>query len=159
MTQDPMQPRDHGYPHSGASEYVDPLTGEPIPAHGQPPAYPPAAYGPVPLLPSPGYPPGAHAPPGYVPQGYPPAFHPPGPYGWQPPRATNGLAIAALVLGVLWIYWLGSVLAVIFGHVARGQIRRTGEGGDGLAIAGLVLGWVGVGILVLVLVIVAFNAR
>ena len=34
-----------------------------------------------------------------------------------------------------------SILAIVFGHLARGQIRRTGEKGDGLALAGLVLGW------------------
>jgi hypothetical protein len=65
------------------------------------------------------------------------------------PRASpgvNGLAIASLVLGIIWIYWIGSIIAVIFGHVALGQIKRTGQSGKGLAIAGLTLGWVGVGI-------------
>jgi hypothetical protein len=60
---------------------------------------------------------------------------------------TNGLAIASLVLGVLWIWWLGSLLAVIFGHFARRQIRETGAGGDGLAVAGLILGWIGLAVL------------
>jgi hypothetical protein len=67
--------------------------------------------------------------------------------------STNGLAIAALVLGILWLYWVGSILAVIFGHVALSQINRTGQQGRGLAIAGLVLGYIGVGFLVLVIVI------
>jgi hypothetical protein len=60
---------------------------------------------------------------------------------------TNGLAIAAMVLGIVWVFWIGSILALVFGHVARDQIRRTGQGGDGMAVAGIVLGWVGVGVL------------
>jgi hypothetical protein len=66
---------------------------------------------------------------------------------------TNGLAIAALVLGILWLYWVGSILAVIFGHIALSQIRHTRQGGRGLAIAGLVLGYVGLGLLVLLIVV------
>jgi hypothetical protein len=62
---------------------------------------------------------------------------------------TNGLAVASLVLGIIWLYWLGSILAVIFGHVALSQIARSGQNGRGLAIAGLVLGWIGVGVLVI----------
>ena len=57
---------------------------------------------------------------------------------------TNSLAVASLVTGIIsWFMCpvLGGVLAVIFGHVARGQIRRTGESGSGLAVAGLVLGY------------------
>jgi hypothetical protein len=67
---------------------------------------------------------------------------------------TNGLAIAALVLGILWLYWLGSLLAVIFGHVALAQINKSGglQSGRGMAIAGLVLGWVGIGIFVVLLI-------
>jgi hypothetical protein len=71
----------------------------------------------------------------------------PQPYPYTPARPTNGMAIAAMVLGILWVYWIGSVLALIFGYVARNEIRRTGQGGDGMAIAGIVLGWVGVGFL------------
>ena len=52
-----------------------------------------------------------------------------------------------MVLGILWLYWIGSILALIFGYVARQQIRREGHGGDGLAVAGIVLGWVGVAVL------------
>ncbi len=73
---------------------------------------------------------------------------------------TNGLAIASLVLGIVWLYWVGSVLALIFGHVAKRQIDRSGgaEGGRGLAIAGIVLGWVGIALLVGVgLLLLAFG--
>jgi hypothetical protein len=56
---------------------------------------------------------------------------------------TNGYAIASLVcgLGQFAVGPLGTIPAIAFGHMARNQIRRTGEQGDGLAIAGLVLGW------------------
>jgi hypothetical protein len=56
---------------------------------------------------------------------------------------TNGFAIASLVLGLIWLWWLGSVLAVVFGHVALRQIARSGQSGRGLAIAGLALGYLG----------------
>lgn len=68
--------------------------------------------------------------PGQQPYGYPP----PG-YGYPPQaRATNGFAIASLVCA-----FICSPLGLIFGFVARGQIRRTGEGGDGLALAGIIV--------------------
>ena len=56
---------------------------------------------------------------------------------------TNGLAIASLVVGCLWIWWIGSLLAVVFGHVALNQIARRGQSGRGMAIAGLALGYLG----------------
>jgi Domain of unknown function (DUF4190) len=71
------------------------------------------------------------------------------------PASTNGLAVAALVLGILWIYWIGSVLAVIFGHVALAQIGKRQQAGKGLAIAGLVLGWIGVGTFLFVVTVAA----
>ena len=46
---------------------------------------------------------------------------------------TNGLAVASMVLGILWIYWIGSVLALVFGYVARNQ--SDGSGGRGVTIA------------------------
>jgi hypothetical protein len=62
------------------------------------------------------------------------------------PTSTNGLAIASMVLGIVWVLGLGSVLAVIFGFVSRKQIRESGgrQTGDGMAIAGLVLGFIGI---------------
>ncbi|MGH9486079.1 MAG: DUF4190 domain-containing protein [Terriglobales bacterium] len=81
---------------------------------------------------------------------------PPGPA--PPPRSageTNGMAIASLVLGIMWLYWLGSILAIVFGHVALAQIRRSGGSstGRGMAIAGLVLGYVGVAMAILIIVL------
>lgn len=83
----------------------------------------------------------------------------------QPPRSpvyhyqqlTSGLAIAALVLGIVGF----SPLAVIFGHVAVHKINKgSGESGRGMAVAGLVLGWIGVAafLLVLILVVVAIGS-
>lgn len=67
------------------------------------------------------------------------------------PKPTNGLAVASMVLGIVWIYWIGSILALIFGYVAKGQIDRSQgrQGGRGMAIAGIVLGWVGIGMMAL----------
>ena len=103
--------------------------------------------------------------PGYQPQPPPGAF--PGPYGQPqygypyapPPQRTNGLAIASMVLGILWLYWIGSILALVFGYIARNQIRERGESGGGMATAGIVLGWIGVGFIGLAVVIgIAANA-
>jgi hypothetical protein len=77
-----------------------------------------------------------------------------------PSRKTSGMAIASLVLGVLWIYWIGSILALIFGYVAKKEIRDSREPmeGNGLATAGVVLGWVGMGTLALVILFVIIAA-
>ncbi len=61
-------------------------------------------------------------------------------------RKTSPLAIVSLVAGLLgWtlLPWLGSFGAIITGHMARAEIRRSAGAidGNGLAIAGLVLGW------------------
>ena len=90
-------------------------------------------------------------------QGGPPPPPHPG-YQGQPvyvAQSTNGLAVASLVLGILWLYWIGSILALVFGYVAKSQIDRSQgrQSGRGMAVAGIVLGWVGVGILSLVVVI------
>ncbi|MBW3611553.1 MAG: DUF4190 domain-containing protein [Actinobacteria bacterium] len=63
------------------------------------------------------------------------------------------MAIASMVLGIVWIYWIGSVLALVFGYIAKRQIAERNEAGAGMATAGIVLGWVGIGALVLVVVI------
>ena len=80
------------------------------------------------------------------------------PYATYATRATNGLAVASLVLGILWIYWIGSILALVFGYVAMIQIRERNQAGHGLAVAGIVLGWVGMGIGILALVIALIAA-
>jgi hypothetical protein len=92
----------------------------------------------------------------------PPAPPPPAPvpYGAYQPAlpTTNGLAVASLIAGILWMGWLGSFLAVIFGHVALSQINKSGgrEGGSGLAVAGLVFGYFGVLTFLLVVLFAIF---
>ena len=39
----------------------------------------------------------------------------------------------SMILGIIWIYWIGSILAVIFGHIALNQIKKTGQNGRGMA--------------------------
>jgi hypothetical protein len=62
------------------------------------------------------------------------------------PSAINGLAVASLICGLAEVPTLGvsALPAVILAIRARQQIRRTGQRGDGLAVAGLILGWAGV---------------
>ena len=106
----------------------------------------------------------ASGPPGFVPPGY----VPPGPgvqgydvqgygvqgYGVQgqppfaQPQGTNTMAILSLVFAFL--FW---PLGIVFGFIARSQIKRTGEGGGGLALAGLIVSLVWLGLLVLIAVL------
>lgn len=76
----------------------------------------------------------------------PPAPAVPAPAG----TGTNTLAIVALVLA-----FFVSLGAVICGHIALSQIKRTGENGRGLAIAALVLGYLGLvaGLIAIILAI------
>jgi hypothetical protein len=67
------------------------------------------------------------------------------------------MAIASFVLGVLCLYWIGSILALVFGYVALNQLKQRPQRGRGLAIAGIVLGWVFLGLGVL-LIVVAVSA-
>ena len=68
-----------------------------------------------------------------------------------PSARTNGLAIAALVFGIVWVWGIGSILALVFGYMGKNQIDSTVEtqSGRGMAVAGIILGWVGLGLLVL----------
>ena len=120
--------------HEPAPERPGALWAQPQPSHPHQP--PPPATG------------SYYPPPGYAP--YPPP-------AIAPSRSTNGLAIAALVLGILWIYGVGSVLAIIFGHVAMGQIDSSNgrQSGRGMALAGAILGYVGAAVMVLVLIVAA----
>ncbi|TDD91696.1 DUF4190 domain-containing protein [Actinomadura rubrisoli] len=66
-------------------------------------------------------------------------------YGAAPViRPNNGMATASMVLGLVGFFACGvtSLLAIIFGHVAQSQIKRTGEGGSGMAVTGLILGYI-----------------
>lgn len=121
-------------PISGAGPGTAPTGYDPV-GSGQPPvpAYPP--------------PPGYSGWPGYGGQPV---------YGGWPGygvvvRSTNGMAIASLVLAVAGLAMCGipALVGAILGHVARKQIRRTGEEGDGLALAGIITGWAVFGLSVL----------
>ena len=72
-----------------------------------------------------------------------------------PVAKTNGLAIASLACGLAQFAFgpLATIPAIVCGHMARSQIKRTGEQGAALALAGLILGWAAVilGIVFLVL--------
>ena len=73
----------------------------------------------------------------------------------EPPRRTSSAAIVSLVFGILaWVALplIGSIVAVVSGHIARGEIRRSPDvvEGDGLAVAGLVLGWIQLGVILLI---------
>jgi len=65
---------------------------------------------------------------------------------YQPPTSTNSLARASMILGVAEFFSMGltAVPAVICGHVAKREMRQTGQRGDGLATAGLVLGYMAI---------------
>jgi len=71
-----------------------------------------------------------------------------------PSAATSTLAVVSLIAGIVsWILmpFIAGVAAVICGHMARAEIKRSNGAleGDGLAIAGLVLGWINVVLCVL----------
>jgi len=132
----PPAPGDGGYgaPSQPAAPTYAPPTG---PAYGQ------APYGQ-----QPGYP--AAAP--YGGQGYPQQYTP---YPTEP--KTNVLSIISLIasiVGFLWIIpFLGSLGGAIMGHLALGQIKKNGEKGRGLALAGIIVGWAGVALFVVGVII------
>ena len=147
-------------PAGAAPPGTPPPTYQGQPAQGQSVQQP--GYG----APQQGY--GYGAPPqqgyGYGPP--PPGYGPPPPgygtYGAQPyvAKKTNGFAVASLILGALWLYWIGSVLALIFGYIGKSQIDNSGDTqeGRGLAVAGIVLGWVGVAVLAIIIVVALATA-
>jgi hypothetical protein len=84
--------------------------------------------------------------------------YPPQPIYVQRP-ATNGKAVASLVLGILCLYGIGSILALIFGFIARKEIDASGgsQSGRGMATAGIVLGFIGIGIMLLLIALILFS--
>jgi hypothetical protein len=70
-------------------------------------------------------------------------------------RPYNPLAIVSISFAgsaFLGTWCLGGLVAVIAGHIARSQIKRTGEAGDSLALAGLIIGYVAIGMFFLFIV-------
>jgi hypothetical protein len=104
--------------------------------------------------------------------GYPASAVPASPgygYGYPtgPVRQTNGLAIASMVVSLASIVICGfpAIVGAIMGHVARKQIRERGEDGDGMALTGVIVGWIvfalsvlGVGLYILFAIILYESA-
>jgi Domain of unknown function (DUF1707)/Domain of unknown function (DUF4190) len=69
-----------------------------------------------------------------------------------PPAPTNGSATGALICGILApLTWgIAAVPAVVLGHRARSEMRRTGERGEGFAATGLALGYLAIGFWIMI---------
>jgi hypothetical protein len=83
----------------------------------------------------------------------------------MPQQRTNGMAIGSMVVSIVGLtlvvcYGGGGLLGVvgaILGHVARRQIRTNKESGDGMALAGIIIGWISLALGVIVFgLIIAF---
>jgi hypothetical protein len=109
--------------------------GSPAPTYPMPPNY--AAPQPGYPTAQPGYPQPGYPQPGYPQPGYPQPGYPQPGYGYVPSPPTNTMAILSLVMAFVF-----SPLGIVFGYMARRQIAQNGEGGSGLATAGLILGYV-----------------
>lgn len=82
----------------------------------------------------------------------PPAPYPQPGYYMAVQAPMNNLAVGSLVCSLCGFIPPATIAAVVMGHVARHQIRQRGQRGDGVAIAGLVIGYLGVALWVLFLV-------
>jgi hypothetical protein len=166
-TQPPSQPS--GFAPAAADPWAQ-QPGQPGP-FSQPAASQPEAGFPAPGFPAAGFPAAGQSPSGQVPPGpystgpYPQGQGQAGQYGYQPqyftPTAvrTNPLAVAALCCGIAqFVLLIGNILAaipaIILGAIALKQIRLRGERGRGMAIAGLILGILGVVFFLLVIVVI-----
>ncbi len=110
-----------------------------------PGGYPPLAAGPYQPT---GYPQAA----GYPQQAYAPVPYAPAPYGYAPPPPTNTLAIVSLVCSALGLTTgITAIAGVVCGHIALGQISRSGEQGRGLAIAGIAIGYAVIALFALII--------
>jgi hypothetical protein len=82
-------------------------------------------------------------------------------YGYAGPL-PQGMAIASMVLGIVSLVTLGAycfglvpaILAVIFGHISIGRNKAGIEGGRGMATAGLICGYISIGLAVLGLIVI-----
>ncbi|HXX15040.1 MAG TPA: DUF4190 domain-containing protein [Candidatus Eremiobacteraceae bacterium] len=84
-----------------------------------------------------------------------PAYHAPLPAGFVAP--TSGKAIASLITGIFFFFLPASIAAVILGHISLSEIRKSAGRlrGQGIATAGLVLGYVGIAAIPFILIIAA----
>ncbi|MDR3645896.1 MAG: DUF4190 domain-containing protein [Clostridia bacterium] len=77
----------------------------------------------------------------------------------QPPymaAKTNGMAIASLVLSIVNLCGIGCIVGIVLGFVARSQIKNSygAQKGDGLALAGIIIGFVLIGIFIITIPII-----
>jgi hypothetical protein len=65
--------------------------------------------------------------------------------GGEEAAETSGLAIASLFLGIIWLFGLGSILAIVLGYLGMKEVRESGghTGGWAIALAGVIVGVVG----------------
>lgn len=82
------------------------------------------------------------------------------PAGYTPPPpapGTNAMAILSMVSSILGLTLLpivGSIIGVVTGHIARRQIRESGEQGHGPATAGVAIGYIGLALLLVAVIVV-----
>jgi hypothetical protein len=109
-------------------------------------------------------PPPPASPSGYGAPNAAPAYGQPAPGYGQPSGAkTNVLAIVSLIAsisGFVILPFVGPIVGVICGHISLGQIKKTGEQGRGMALAGVILGYVGIALAILgtIIFFVVFGA-
>ncbi|GEP48963.1 hypothetical protein MSA03_24710 [Microbacterium saccharophilum] len=127
----------------------------PQPQNTQPPAAPPAYVPPA-------YPPAAQTPPYAAPGAYQPPAYPgtANPYaygGYAAAQKTNTLSIVSLIASIAGFIWIlpfvGSLAGAIMGHIALNQIKQTGEKGRGMALAGVIVGWAGLALVIIGVII------
>jgi hypothetical protein len=135
-----------GVPSSGQPAPTYPAYGQPSSGlpYGQQPPYGQGQQPPFGQEPYGQQPYGQEQPYGQPGYGQQPGYGTPG-YGqpWGPVAPTNTLAILALVFAFIF-----SPAAIVLGHLAKRQIRQTGEQGEGMATAGLWLGYIFTGLYV-----------
>jgi len=90
----------------------------------------------------------------------PPPSYGQSPYGAPAPQGTNTKAIWALVLGILGVLCCSplGIVALILGRSAQTEIAQTGQGGQGMAKAGFILGIVGIVFMVIAAILFATGA-
>ncbi|MCT7656940.1 DUF4190 domain-containing protein [Mycobacterium deserti] len=116
---------------SGGMEY--PSLENTAAQHNSPLDYPTEVGLPPPVYPAPGYPPGYYPGPGGV------SYDP---YRPMKPPGTNGMAIAALVVALVSLFFCAgfvSIVSLVIGFMAMRETKRTGQDGWGLALAGVIV--------------------
>ncbi len=73
---------------------------------------------------------------------------------------VNVFAILSLIFGIVFFIPFGPILAIVFGFIALSQISKNSEEGKGLAIAGIILGffWIFVMLMIILFIILAISS-